>query len=333
MKASVIIPTRNRADALSQCLESLARQTVAKGMFEVLVVDNGSTDHTIEVARQHASSLQLAYVSAPEPGLHIGRHEGMRRARSDVLMFADDDIEAGPDWVAAVVEAFAEARVALAGGNNHPLFEAPPPAWLLRWWERPVYKGRALGYLSILDFGDGMFEIDPGYVWGCNFSVRREVLFAAGGFHPDAVPKELLRFRGDGETHVSDKVRRSGRRALFDSRASVRHRVPGERMTRRYFEQRAYAQGISDSYAYTRRSARPRLTIAARLRRQTAGLRSMLVARARIAVAGKDLVERELLDIQHAVALAYRQGYQFHQREIAGDPRLLAWVLREDYLK
>ena len=127
MKASVIIPTRNRADALARCLESLTCQTLPAETFEVLVIDNGSTDHTPDVAENYGSLLQLTYVTAPEPGLHVGRHEGMRRANTDVLMFADDDIEAEPSWVEAVAQTLENPNIALVGGNNYPLFEEPPP--------------------------------------------------------------------------------------------------------------------------------------------------------------------------------------------------------------
>jgi len=332
MKASVIIPTRNRADSLAQCLASLARQTLAKDAFEVLVIDNGSTDHTAEVARQNASSLQLSYFTAMEPGLHVGRHEGMRRARSDVLMFTDDDIEAEAGWVEAVAQNFMDPSVALVGGNNHPLFEAPPPAWLVSWWERPVYKGRALEYLSILDFGNGMFETDPAYVWGCNFSVRRDVLLAAGGFHPDALPKERLRFRGDGETHVSDMIRSSGGRTLFDSRASVRHRVSRDRMTRAYFEQRAYAQGISDSYTEIRRRGGLGSTPTAWLDRKLRQLRAMIGQRFP-SLADADPAASDLACVRAATATAYWQGYAFHRQQVRQDPALLEWVLKADYLQ
>jgi len=329
--ASVIIPTRNRAGFLARCLESLTRQTLPIESFEVLVVDNGSTDHTSDVAKHYASFLQLIYVSAPDPGLHVGRHQGMWRANSDVLMFTDDDIEAEPGWVEAVAQTFVNSDVALVGGNNYPLFEEAPPAWLLRLWERPVYKGKALPRLSVLNFGEGMFEINPGYVWGCNFSIRRDVLLEAGGFHPDGVPKDQLRYRGDGETHVSDFVRKSGLLTLFNSRASVRHVVPASRMTKAYFEQRAYAQGISDSFAEIRRNGGLNKSLSTNVGRQLARLRSALGTCVRSLARAGDAVEQELLAVRRAAGQAHRRGYTFHQREVRADPTLLAWVLREHY--
>lgn len=332
MKASVIIPTRNRADALARCLESLTCQTLPAEAFEVLVIDNGSTDHTPEVAERYGSLLQLIYASVPEPGLHVGRHEGMRRANTDVLMFADDDIEAEPGWVEAVAQTLENPGIALVGGNNYPRFEAPPPEWLVRWWERPVYKGRALGSLSILDFGEGVFDIDPRYVWGCNYSIRRESLLKAGGFHPDGVPKERLRFRGDGETHVSNVVCNSGFRTVFNSRASVWHFVPSDRMTKDYFEQRAYAQGISDSYSAIRQSGSLKAISGQRLIRRIASLRPSVESFIRSLTSTTKPALHELLTIQRSVSAAYWEGYGFHRREARGDPALLSWILKKDYL-
>lgn len=206
--ASVIVPTRNRAPVLQLCLPSLAQQSLPADSFEVVVVDNGSSDNTGTVARSFSDRLDLTLLHEVEPGLHVGRHAGWRAARSEQLVFVDDDIQAEPGWLAAVVDAFENPQVALVGGNNLPAFSHEPPACLERLWERPVLRGRALGFLSVLDFGGGRFEIDPGYVWGCNFSVRSSVLEAAGGFRPDGVPREHLHLRGDGESYVSTVVRR-----------------------------------------------------------------------------------------------------------------------------
>ncbi|WP_198032529.1 glycosyltransferase family 2 protein [Aerolutibacter daejeonensis] len=328
--ASIVIPTRNRAETLYACLNSLVNQTIPTEQFEVIVVDNGSNDHTSDVVSEYANALNLSYVYTRVLGLHVGRHEGMRRAKADILIFADDDIEANPNWIRTIVDSFDAPEVALVGGNNHPMFECAPPDWLMRWWQRPVHKGRALGYLSILDFGRGQFEIDPGYIWGCNFSIRRDVLLAAGGFHPDALPSDRLRFRGDGETHVSNYIRKSKHLALFNSDASVRHRVPAARMRPDYIAQRAYAQGISDSYTHARSSGGPESGPSQVARRLTR-LRSHLQQRLK-GLLPNDEVGRVLWATQLTARSAYHQGYNFHQRELRRDPALLEWVLRKDYL-
>jgi glycosyltransferase involved in cell wall biosynthesis len=330
IQASIVIPTRNRADLLARCLASLTEQTLDPERFEVIVVDNGSTDRTVETAAGFSNRLNLRCISAPDPGLHVGRHAGMRAARSDVLMYADDDIEAAPTWVESVVRTFS-AGADLVGGNNHPRFESEPPDWLRQWWEQPVYRGRALGYLSVLDFGTGSLPIDWQYVWGCNFSIRRRVLEAIGGFHPDGMPQELLHLRGDGESHVAQAVHHRGGKIWFDSGASVHHLVSSERMTLQYFQRRAFSQGVSDSYATVRRTGSSNLRWKDRLRFR---LRPRLAAiRERWRLGGqRRSPEPSLLDIKLAVLDAWREGVRFHGSALKSDPDLLSWVLKSHYL-
>ena len=327
MYLSVILPTRNRASLLDDCLASLADQSLPVDQFEVLVIDNGSTDCTEGVARRHANQLPLRYLFEPEPGLHAARHAGFREASADILVFGDDDIVAEPDWLLSILDAFRDPSVALVGGNNRPLFEQPPPDWLVCWWEGPSSKRRAISHLSILDFGQGQFDIDPGWIWGCNFSIRRSALAHAGGFHPDAMPAESLRLRGDGETSVSDAIRRSGLRARFHSGASVSHRVSKARMNADYFQQRSYAQGISDSYTDLRRRGgrrTPAAGLARRLRASASTLRA-------IATTSHGTAGRTLRTIRWHCLTSYLAGYAYHQREAALDPALRAWILKDNY--
>lgn len=332
--ASVIVPTRDRAAVLRDCLDSLTRQTLEPGRFEVIVVDNGSRDDTAAVARGFDGALRLTLRHEPEPGLHVGRHAGARAARSEVLMFCDDDIVAEPGWVAAVVAAFAaDEAVAMVGGNNRPGWDGEPPAWLAHAWAQgagPVPGSHALAALSVLEAGAGRFDIDPRWVWGCNFNVRRELLDAAGGFHPDGVPAERLRWRGDGEMHVGDVVRARGLRCVFEGAASVTHRVDASRMTPAYFAKRGHMQGVSDSYTAIRRAGRVppdagrwRRALADRLRDWRDLWRSSLQAPPPAVL--------QWQAVQAATRRAWREGWDFHRAEVARDPELLAWVLREDY--
>lgn len=331
-RASVIVPTRNRAAVLAQCLQSLTRQTLPADAFEVIVVDNGSSDGTAAVARSFDGALRLRLLHEEEPGLHVGRHAGARAARSELLMFCDDDIEALPGWVEAVQRRFdADPAVALVGGNNLPAWQAAVPRWLDLWWRQPAGRGRALGALSILDFGDGVFDVDPGWVWGCNFNLRRAAFDAARGFHPDGLPRERLAWRGDGEMHVGRTVRARGWRTVFDSAASVRHRVDAARMTRAYIEQRAFAQGVSDSYAAIRRQGGLRADWRAPLRPWVRTWRDGLLLRRAEAGAADAAAVEEWRAVLAAARRAHAAGVAFHRAAVKRDAELLAWVLKEDY--
>ena len=319
---SVIIPTRNRADLLSLTIQSLLSQTLDKDHFETLIVDNGSTDHTEEVAKKFINQLQnLRYIHAPEPGLHIGRHRGMREAKGDILVFADDDIEATSAWLESYHQLFSDSQVAMVGGNNFPLFIQPPPNWLKCLWEySKLGRGRSLPALSVLDLKGGLRKLSPYLVWGCNFAIRKSVLVEAGGFHPDLMPGELIQYQGDGETHVSRYIAESGLKCMFHPGASIHHKVTPERMTHSYFRKRGYSQGVSDSYTA--------------LRNQDVSGRN-LMRRGALWVWRK-LKNRVFLSAEARQALdefkqGHHEGYAYHQNCYKNNPEIRAWVHKSNY--
>jgi glucosyl-dolichyl phosphate glucuronosyltransferase len=200
---SVLVLTHNRASLLEKALESLTMQTYPANLFEVVVVDNGSSDSTREVCdRFEQDILNFKYLYEPKLGLHNARHAGCKAAKGEILVYGDDDIRAFPTWLVGVAESFQEPTVALVGGKILPEFESEPPEWVSRLWGFTPW-GKSLGYYSLIDFGDEVKEISPLYVYGCNFSIRKQILLDIGGFHPDSFPKELLKFRGDGESSVA----------------------------------------------------------------------------------------------------------------------------------
>ena len=339
---SVIIPTRNRSIFLNGALLSLAKQTYPAELFEVIVVDNGSTDNTKEICESYTNRIRnLRYYYDATPGLNVGRHLGLKMATANIFTYADDDIEAFPTWLEAIAEAFKNKNVMLVGGKNLPKFECEPPDWVLAMWLQSKHsEGHFLGYLSILDFGDSIKEISPSYVYGCNFSIRKSILLEAGGFHPDAMPQELIRFRGDGETYVSRYILEQGYITLYHPKASVYHIVPKERMTESYFCKRAYNQGISKSFTQIRASGglseAPSLRCITDSRCET--LRQMSpsnIVRA-IGRRAKRVIERSIKEpfdeIKNKIAQASRAGWQFHQDEVRKDPKLLEYVLKQTYL-
>src|SRR6185369_7237614 len=92
MKASVIIPTYNGAKKIAVTLDALCKQTAED--FETIVVIDGSTDNTLEVAQQFSSKLQeLRIIQRPNGGRAVARNTGAAEAKTGVLIFFDDDVE------------------------------------------------------------------------------------------------------------------------------------------------------------------------------------------------------------------------------------------------
>lgn len=342
---TVIIPTFNRAKYLSGSVDSIIQQKFSPEQFEILIIDNGSTDKTKEVSEAAISACpdyNIRYFYEPVPGLLSGRHRGALEAKGDILVFIDDDIQADPGWLMAIHEAFKEPDVHLVGGKNLPNYEAEPPSWLKYMWSPTPYGGKECGYLSLLDMGGDVKEIDPNYVWGLNFSIRKKTFFELGGFSPDNIPKNLQRFQGDGETGLTLKIKEKGYKAIYQPRALIYHAVPLERMTIPYFENRMFYQGVADSFTEIRR--RGGLFKAADI---TSGECSFF-ARFKYALKMtfnnpfllKDIILKKLCCyfskdvriVNEKMNRAYKEGYQFHQNEVKNDPKLLQWVLKENFL-
>jgi glycosyltransferase involved in cell wall biosynthesis len=314
---SVIIPTRNRAQLLAKCLDSINSQTLEKTQFEVLVIDNASTDDTKRICEEYLSRLpNLRYFYEPVPGQHAGRNAGLQHAKGEILVYGDDDIRAFPSWLEGITEAFEDVSTVLVGGKNIPDYESSPPAWVDQLW-RKNKCGRTLGQYSLVDLGDEPCEISPLYIYGCNFSIRRKVLQAIGGFHPDVMPRENILYMGDGDTGVSREIMIRGYRAMYWPKASVYHWVASSRMTLEYIEYRMYGQGISDSYSRIRKSGA--------LSMKDEGLIIVRLAWSLCKYLTKPLTRR--------LWRAYWRGYFLHRSRAKHNLKLLGWILRDNYLE
>lgn len=350
LEASIIVPTYNQAARLDACLRSLMHVNYDPNKFEILIVDNGSSDNTwnvVDEAMRFAFGHSIHYIYEPEPGLLSGRHRGAMEARANILAFVDDDVEVHVDWLSSMVQTFADNEVHLVGGRNLPNFEEDPPSWCNYFWTRYSDGRSRCGYWSLLDWGDDIRVIGPNLVWGLNFAIRRRTLFDAGGFHPDTVPKHLQRYQGDGETGLTLNIKRLGLKTMYQPRMLVKHAIPKERMTVEYFENRQFFQGVCDSYtsirsrgsvgdlhteAIVRQSkpeavSSPKASLREHIRRHYRKCRSFVADGLRRRCKAHEPVER----IRNRVQFAYQAGYEFHQNAVRDSPALLQWVLQEDY--
>ena len=333
MRASIIVPTLNRSALLCKTLSSIALQTFPADQFEIIVVDNGSIDCTREIVGaliKNNPCHQIRYVYEPASGLLAGRHRGARDAIGELLIFVDDDIEAVPGWLSAIVAGFDDAEVQLIGGRSLPKYEIEPPAWIESFWRTSSDGVRFCWYLSLLDLGQKKLPINPRYIFGLNFSIRRNAFYDLGGFHPDCISDNLQQFDGDGESGLTVPAEARGFVAIYEPAATVYHIIPASRMTLDYFERRAYLQGIRDSYSKVRRKGRPGIELWAKMRRVAGkAIRgAKQLDRSRIFVQSE---ERTIAAMHQRVADAYEAGFEFHQRTTRTDPNVLKWVLRPHY--
>ena len=170
---SLVLCTFNRSRQLRSALGHLLAQSPTAPPFELVVVDNNSTDDTRSIveACRVSSNGRLCYLFEPKQGLSYTRNTGIAAAQGDIVAFTDDDVRVSSGWVEAIVRASeANPKIVCLGGRMLPLWPEPPPAWLtpLHW----------VGPLALQDYGDQPFIVDarrPLSLAGANLAIRKEV--------------------------------------------------------------------------------------------------------------------------------------------------------------
>lgn len=202
---SVIVCTRDGRERITSCLRSL--KDLRGPQYEVIVVDDGSSDGTAGLIREHFPEVRL--VELPPSGLSAARNAGAEAAEGEVLAFTDDDCEADQDWLLGLAERFTEGWDA-AGGPNLP----PAPSNAIE-----AVVAAAPGAASHVMLDDEEAEHVP----GCNLAVRRSTFFEIDGFDTD------FRTAGD-DVDFCWRLRDAGKRIGFAPTAFVwHHRRPSIR--------------------------------------------------------------------------------------------------------
>ena len=235
---TVLLATRNRAQSLERVLQGLARQRIDPGLrWELVVVNNSSTDATEEVLRAWHSQLPLIVLQQPTPGKYRAVNQGLDIAGGELIVFTDDDIIPASDWL----QTLADAAVRwpdddIFGGRVIPEFPNGTPAWMMEEpWVSAVF--------SRFDLGpeEGRCERTP---FGPNMAIRRRAL-ANTRFREDIGPRGN-KYPIGGETELLQRLQRSGMRCVYIPGAWVKHSVSLEQTTSNYIWQRGhnFGQGL-----------------------------------------------------------------------------------------
>ena len=226
-KLSVILPTFNRADSLKRALAALLRQTADPASYEIVVVDNNSTDGTAQMVAL-LDDRRVRRIAEPQQGLSYARNAGLAAARADIVAFTDDDVEVAPDWIETIVRTLGRhPDIDGLGGRVLPAWEQGRPRWLTRdHW----------GPLALQDHGDARRVFDrtaPIGLIGANVAFRRRVFDRVGTFSP-AVQRVKDGIGSTEDHELLTRLYDAGGRMLYHPRLLVMARVPGDRCDRRY---------------------------------------------------------------------------------------------------
>ena len=234
MTATVAVCTRDRAAILAETLAHL-RSTVGEAPdgVEVLLVDNGSTDATPDIAARFADWPAFRAVREDAPGLSHARNRARQSSEADWVVYLDDDAFVWDSWLGALREAVARPGVVLVGGPIEPRFVAEPPAWF-----DPASVRRMFGAEGPLPDTAARQGFSGG-----NLAVRRDALDAVGGF--DARLGMIGGRLGLGEeTELAGRlVDRYGNATWHAPRMGIDHLEPAWKQRPGYLARRAFVNG------------------------------------------------------------------------------------------
>ena len=231
MRLTVAICTYNRAELLRQTLAGIARQTFPADQFEVLVIDNNSTDRTALVVAEFADARPAPrHVVETQQGLDHARNRAIAEARGEIVVFADDDILMEPDWLEQLAAPFAAdpaGRIGAVGGEVIPVFPDGLPAWVAEWHGPLSFRG---------DAGPLAAHQNP---MGANLALPKQVFAQHGLFRTELDRSGPALFSG-GDEEMIRRVRAAGLEVWFAPAAAVRHQMPASRTTFRYAARHAF---------------------------------------------------------------------------------------------
>jgi glycosyltransferase involved in cell wall biosynthesis len=242
-RIAAVICTHNRAELLKRTLASLARQSLAPEDYEVVVIDNASTDGTAAaVQAADMGEAHLHYCFEPRLGLSIARNRGLAETDAPYVAFIDDDATADSGWIGALLSAIeAEPHPISVGGKIDLHLEAPLPPWLPK---------SSLSTLGQVDHGPEPHACDyPREALYCsNLAFDRQRLLDEGGFNLrlGRTGKNLI---SNEELDVLNRLQARGGLIFYEPRALVHHYVPKQRLNMIWHLRRTFSQGMSDVLA------------------------------------------------------------------------------------
>jgi glycosyltransferase involved in cell wall biosynthesis len=241
---SVLIATYNRAEDLRRTLASLASIST-RHQWEVVVVDNNSSDSTREVVHACAATFPapLRYTFESVQGRSAALNAGVAMALGDILLTTDDDVRVDPDWLDRAGDALDRMQCDYVGGRVLPIWGGPRPGWLS---ER---SGPHWAVIALLDYGPAAFELTTRMPLGVNMAFRRDAFERVGGWDP-GIGRKAGTLLGQEVREWCIRARRNHVRGYYAPELVVRHVIPAERLHKRYFRRWFYWRGISRALLY-----------------------------------------------------------------------------------
>lgn len=252
---TVVICTYNRLNHLKKAVDSLINQTIDNSMYEILIVDNNSTDGTANIADKYYPKIgNIRYILETRQSVAIARNTGWQHSNTKYVAYLDDDEIAKSDWLEQMlitIDSTKELNIGAIGGKVEPMWEIPRPEWL---------SDPLTAILSIIDISDTprvITQKEP-IITG-NVIYPKKALEQAGGFDINISKRQgynLVNLVGDEsykeneETILHKSLENNGYLLYYSPKIIIYHHIPKERLTKKWFIRRYFWAGYSHTYIY-----------------------------------------------------------------------------------
>jgi len=230
IEISVVVCTYNRAGLLPDCLTALQNQTLDDDLYEIIIINNNSTDNTDQVARDFINKINnFRLINEKRQGLSNARNSGVKRAKGDYLAFIDDDSIADKDWLKNAMTIAKEKKPDIFGGPVYPMYNVEKPAWFKDQYVIRGYMGET-GWL------------EKGFIIGTNIFFKKGLIEQYGGFDPE------LGMKGDDigyheETLLVNRAFNEKKKVYYSNDLMVKDLIDDFKLTDAFYIYSKYKAG------------------------------------------------------------------------------------------
>ncbi len=240
MLFSIIVCTYNRDPYIYKALEHVAKNRFPYGDYEILLINNNSTDNTLPECRRFQEDFPKAnyrYIVEEKQGLSNARNRGITEAQGDWLIFIDDDAFMHDDYLQNLQQYLKDYPGCMSfGGRIDPLYETgKEPDWMNPW----MYS-----IISAIDKGPEVSLFDKKYPIGANMGFHKDCLKVVGNFNP-LLGRSKKNLIGGEEKELFGKIKEAGMPVYYFPKVIVQHVIPENRTTIDYI--RHVGNGIGQS--------------------------------------------------------------------------------------
>jgi glycosyltransferase involved in cell wall biosynthesis len=229
-KISVIVCTYNRDYLLHECLRSLLNQTVEKETYEVIVVDNNSSDNTKKIAQHFCKKYHnFHFIFEPKQGLSHARNSGFKQSKAHYVGYIDDDARAHQNWLEEAFKIISEKKPDIFGGPVYPLFNGSNPDW---------FKNE---YCVRGDMGETGW-LKSGFIVGTNIFFKKSIIKIYGGFDPElGMIGNQIRYHE--ETRFVKRAFDENKKVFYSKELAVSDSLPNYKMSLAFYIYSKYRAG------------------------------------------------------------------------------------------